>query len=97
MVAIDDILYCKADSNYASIKLTNNKKIIISKTLKYIEQLLKSHGFYRIHQSSLININYIENYSRLDGGLVTMNGGDSLPVSRSNKKGFEMFLAGYGR
>jgi two-component system LytT family response regulator len=97
MVTIEEILYCKADSNYASLRLINGSKIVISKTLKYLEQLLKSHGFYRIHQSSLININYIENYSRLDGGVITMNGGDRLAVSRANKKGLETFLAGYGR
>ena len=95
MIKIEEILYCKADSNYATIKLLDGKTIVISKTLKYLEQLLKSHGFYRIHQSSLININYIENFSRVDGGVVTMNGGASLPVSRANKKGFEAFLAGY--
>lgn len=95
MIKIEDILFCKADSNYATIKLINGNTIVISKTLKYLDQLLKSHGFYRIHQSSLININYIDNYSRVDGGVVTLNGGLTLRVSRTNKKGFEAFLAGY--
>ena len=95
MIKIEDILYCKADSNYAKIKLVNGSNLVISKTLKYLEQLLKSHGFYRVHQSSLININYIENYSRVDGGVVTLNGGATVPVSRANKKGFEAFIAGY--
>jgi len=95
MIKIEDILYCQADSNYAAIKLLNGKTVVISKTLKSLEQLLKSHGFYRVHQSSLININYIENYSRVDGGVVTVSGGITLPVSRANKKGFEAFLAGY--
>ena len=65
MIKIEEIQYCKADSNYASLTLIDGKKIVISKTLKYLENLLKSHGFYRIHQSSLINMNYIENYSCL--------------------------------
>lgn len=95
MVKIDEILYCQADSNYAIMTLINGRKIVISKTLKYLEGLLKSHGFYRIHQSSLVNITHIENYSRLDGGHVTMEGGDMLQISRANKKGFEHFLSSY--
>lgn len=95
MVKIEEILYCQADSNYAKIKLVNGNSLVISKTLKYLEQLLKSHGFFRVHQSSLVNINFIENYSRIDGGVVTMSGGASLPVSRANKKGFEAFIAGH--
>ena len=84
------------DRTMGSIKLISGETIIVSKTLKYLENLLKSHGFYRIHQSFLTNINYIENYSRLDGGTVKMQGGDTLQVSRANKKGFESFISYYG-
>lgn len=97
MIDIEAIVFCKADSNYASIMLSDGTRIVISKTLKYLESLLKNHGFYRIHQSSLININYLDSYKRTDGGTVTMKGGYTLPVSRANKKSFGTFLSTYGR
>lgn len=96
MVKIEDIVYCEADSNYAHIILMDGTKLIISKTLKYLDNLLRSHGFYRIHQSKLINVKHLEHYSRQDGGYVRLVGNHTIPVSRSNKKGFESFISNIG-
>ncbi|MDF1695285.1 MAG: LytTR family DNA-binding domain-containing protein [Saprospiraceae bacterium] len=96
MVKIEDIVYCEADSNYAHIILSNSKRLTISKTLKYLDNLLRSHGFYRVHQSKLVNVNYIENYSRVDGGVITLVGNYTIPVSRANRKGFELYISSFG-
>ncbi|MFT4534749.1 MAG: two-component system LytT family response regulator [Saprospiraceae bacterium] len=95
MIKIDDIIYCEADSNYSKIHLLNEGPIVVSKTLKYFDNLLHSHGFFRVHQSKLINVNYIENYSRIDGGIVTLSNGANIMVSRANKKTFEAFLSSF--
>jgi len=51
-----DILYCKADDNYTEIYLNNNKKKLVSKTLKYFEEALNEASFARIHKSYLVNV-----------------------------------------
>ena len=52
----DDILYCKADRAYSTIK-THNEELLYSKSLKNIEELLKGkNNFVRISRSYIVNI-----------------------------------------
>lgn len=80
-----DILYCKADDNYTEIYL-ENKKLLVSKTLKYFEESLKSFAFARIHKSYLVNVNAIVKYRRGKGGSVKLSNGKELSVSAARKK-----------
>lgn len=80
----NDIVYCKAESNYTSV-VTIKKKILISKTLKYMEEMLPKDDFIRIHQSFIVNKNHINAYSRLDGGYVTLSNGDTARVAKNKK------------
>ncbi|MBV1924767.1 MAG: LytTR family DNA-binding domain-containing protein [Flavobacteriaceae bacterium] len=85
-VKIKEIMYCISDSNYTNIHLINNKKLLVSRTLKEIELMLEGSGFLRIHHSYLINLQKIEKYIRGDGGYVVMDDKKSLSVSRSRKE-----------
>ena len=90
-VTTADILYCEAESNYTSVVL-DNKKILVSKTLKEIDEALSGPDFYRVHNSFLININQIQKFVRGDGGYVVMNDGKTVGISRSRRQEFmEMF------
>lgn len=82
---IQDILYCKADDNYTHIFLKNERKKLVSKTLKYFEEALKKNSFVRIHKSYLVNVNYIINYKKGKGGTVVLGNGKELSVSASKK------------
>lgn len=88
MVQADHIVRCEADNNYTHIILEVGRKILVSKTLKDIEDLLKGHQFHRIHYSHLINLNKIERYVKGDGGYVIMDDGATVNVSRSKKESF---------
>ncbi len=85
ILEIRDILFCKADDNYTHIFLTDNRKKLVSKTLKYFEEILNKSGFARIHKSYLVNINYIVNYKKGKGGTITLSNGKELSVSSSKK------------
>lgn len=85
VLQISDILYCKADDNYTEIYL-ENKKILVSKTLKYFEDALSSFSFARIHKSYLVNVNEIVKYRKGKGGSVVISSGKELLVSASKKK-----------
>ncbi len=82
---VKDILYCKADDNYTEIYL-ENKKILVSKTLKYFEQALSNFAFARIHKSYLVNVNEVVKYRKGKGGSVVVSNGKELLVSASKKK-----------
>lgn len=87
---ITDILYCKADDNYTEIYL-ENKKILVSKTLKYFEDALSDFPFARIHKSYLVNVNEVVKYRKGKGGSVIISNGKELLVSASKKKDFLSF------
>ncbi|MFS4466954.1 LytR/AlgR family response regulator transcription factor [Maribacter sp. 2210JD10-5] len=82
---VADILYCKADDNYTEIYL-ENKKILVSKTLKYFEEALSAFPFARVHKSYLVNVNEVVKYRRGKGGSVVVSNGKELLVSASKKK-----------
>lgn len=82
---VSDILYCKADDNYTEIFLAD-KKILVSKTLKYFEEALAEFHFVRIHKSFLVNINEVVKYRKGKGGSVIISNGKELMVSASRKK-----------
>lgn len=87
MIDSDDILYCESDSAYCRIFLINaNRPILISKTLKEVEEVLQDQQFCRVHNSYLVNIKFVKSYMRGEGGEVILNNDTHLPVSRARKQ-----------
>ena len=86
LVALDQVLWCKADSNYTTFNLASGRSIIVTRTLKRYEEELPATLFVRIHQSFLVNVNRIVRYTAGDGGSVTMEDNAELPVSRARKR-----------
>jgi two-component system, LytTR family, response regulator len=92
-VALADIIDCEADSNYTTIFLKNEEKLVITRTLKEVESLLEGNNFFRIHQSHLVNMNQIRKYMRGNPGHVIMNNGKTITIARNRKDDFlEQFL-----
>ncbi|HSY75714.1 MAG TPA: LytTR family DNA-binding domain-containing protein [Bacteroidia bacterium] len=85
-VDIDKIVRLKADSNYTHIVLTTGESITSSKTLKDYEEILALSGFFRVHNTHLINLSYVDKYVKGIGGTVIMTDGASIEVSRQKKK-----------
>lgn len=74
LINANQILYCMADGNYCEIKKIDNSVKIISKTLKYVEELLPIETFKRVHRSHIINLNYITRYHRANKEVELING-----------------------
>lgn len=81
IVNINEILRCESSVNYTEFYFTNAKKMLVSKTLKEFEDLLTDSGFYRVHQSHLVNTKCIREYVKTEGGHLIMNDGSMIPVS----------------
>jgi two-component system LytT family response regulator len=87
-INISDILYCEAKGVYTNIYLRDGKKIISSKPLGDFESQLRTQKFFRIHHSTLINLNHIKEFQRFNGGYVVMQNDIKLEVSHRKRKGF---------
>ena len=81
IVNICDILRCESSVNYTEFHFVNDKKLLVSKTLKEFEDLLTDSGFFRVHQSHLVNTKFIKEYVKIEGGHLIMNNGNMIPVS----------------
>jgi len=86
MIPVDSIISCASDRNYTSLLLKNKQKIIISKILKDIEEMLEEYSFLRVHHSYIVNLNEITRYIKGEGGYLVMSDGSSVDVSRSRKE-----------
>lgn len=87
-VKISDIIRCEADVNYTHFYLSNHSKLTASKPLKEYDELLANSGFFRVHQSHLINLDKIKSYQRGKGGIVVMEDETEVPVSTRKKDEF---------
>lgn len=96
LLAIRDIIRIESSSNYSRIVLAGGRSVVVPKLLKDFETMLRAYGFYRIHNSHLINLSFITKYIRGDGGQVIMQNGDIVEVSRRKKDEFISLISWTG-
>jgi len=83
----DEILYAESDGNYSTIFLADGQKIVLTKKLKEVNELLPADSFFRIHNSYVINLNKIKEFLKTDG-YVVLKSNHKIPVSRQKKSDF---------
>lgn len=86
MVLVENIINCASDRNYTVLFLKNKQKIIASRSLKEIEEMLEDYSFARVHHSYLVNLNEVEKYMKGEGGYLLMSDRTIVDVSRSRKE-----------
>ena len=86
-IEIPSIVYAQAEGAYTHVFLNNKRKLIISKTLSDIEEMLPANQFQRIHHSTLVNLNHVTHFYKTDGGYIVLDSGEKLVVSKSKKEG----------
>lgn len=87
LVHSNQILYCKAESNYTCIKKIDGITKMVTKTLKYVEEILPTTSFKRIHKTYVINLNYVVRYHKANKE-VELTNGEKLPVSFRKEEEF---------
>ena len=82
---VSEIIRCEAEHNYTTFYFTNGKPLMISKTIKEYDDMLKNFGFERVHQSHLVNLRQIKSYLKKEGGFLLLNDGTEVPIARRKK------------
>ncbi len=90
----NNIKYISASGYYVEIFTTDNKKYLLRESLSSIIKRLNSNFFVRIHRSTIINSNFIDeiitsNYGETD---VKINDNKTFRVSKSYKKDFQELM-----
>ncbi len=97
LVNIQDIVRCESDDCYTIFYLTDRKKIMVSKTLKEYEELLSDYGFFRSHQSHMVNLYYMARFDKHDGGTIFMKDDTKVPVSSRKRSSLLKIFDKYSR
>jgi len=86
LIAVNDIVSCFSDNNYTTLILKDNHKLVVSKTLKEIAEMLEDHSFCRVHNTAVVNLNHVTKYIEGEGGYLIRSNGSSIDVSRGKKE-----------
>jgi len=93
-IMVSEIIRCQSTNNYTDFYLTGRRKITATKTLKWVDDLLHDHHFFRAHDSHLINLNHIKRYMKGgEGGVVELSEGQEVDISRRRKEEFLKILS----
>jgi two-component system, LytTR family, response regulator len=88
-VKIDDIMYLEASSCYTFIVMNDKTKHLASKTMATFEEVLSDNPlFFRTHKSHIVNLKFIKQYIRGEGGELIMQDGNNIALSRNRKQEF---------
>lgn len=93
-VPLEDILYLEADGSYTNVFLKDGNKLLISKKIKDFEQMLNiENRFFRTHRSFIVNLDYIKQYVKQDGGHVVMDNNAVVQIARDRKEEFSQIIS----
>jgi two-component system LytT family response regulator len=91
-VEVNEIIRLESQNVYTNYFMRDGRQIVVSRTLKECEEMLKGYRFVRIHQSHMINLRHIKKYTKGEGGVVEMIDGSEVEVSRRKKDEFLMAI-----
>jgi two-component system, LytTR family, response regulator len=80
-----EIIRMESEGSYTTIFLSDGKKVIVSKLIKDFEEILSDNGFMRVHQSHLINMNYLFCYEKSEH-MIIMKDDSAVPVATRKKE-----------
>lgn len=82
VINVDEIMYLEADSNYTVLHLSGLSQIVATRTIGDFEKILNTPQFFRIHKSTIINMNCLRGYSSYEGNYAELADGTKLSISR---------------
>jgi len=85
VVSVASIIRCQASDNYTTFFLSDQAPIVVSRPLKEYDDLLTPLNFLRVHQSHLVNLHYLQQFNKRDGGIVLKDGSE-VPVSSRKRE-----------
>ena len=90
-----EILRFKGERNYSRVYFINGEELLVARTLKEFEELTNNLGFFRAHQSHLINMRCVINYKKARGGKIELINKTEIDLARNRKKEFLKILESF--
>ena len=85
VVNIDEVVRLESSGSYTLFFMEDGEEILVTRTLKEFDQMLEPQGFIRVHQSHLVNLNFIKEFNKSDGGYLILRDKKEVPVASRKK------------
>lgn len=87
-IPLNQIIRIEASGPYSHFFIKDAKKIMVSRNLKEYELLLGDYGFFRVHNSHIINLKEVKKMLKTDGGYAVMSDDSMISISPKKKEDF---------
>lgn len=87
-IDLKQIAWCESDGPYTTFHLANKSKVMSSRHLGFYEELLENHNFCRIHNTTIINMQFVKSYIKGRAGHVLLTDGTKLELAQRRKAVF---------
>ncbi len=88
LVKEEEVIRLEAKGNYTEIILKDKSKLLASKSIKDFEDILNTDVFFRIHNSHIVNLNFIKKYHKGRGGYIILEDETNIEVASRRKLEF---------
>lgn len=86
-IKMKDIVRLEANGRYTKFYLLNKEVIVASRTLGDFEEALSANEFFRIHETHIVNLLYIDRFHK-GNNYVLLTDKTELPLARRRKEDF---------
>lgn len=96
-VNFDEIILFEADGMYTKVTTSSSVEMLICKPLRHFVALLENQpNFYKPHRSFLINLKYIKEYIKKEGGYIVMDNDKIVSIANDKKEEFLTIVQNIG-
>ncbi|HPE17637.1 MAG TPA: LytTR family DNA-binding domain-containing protein [Tenuifilaceae bacterium] len=96
LINTSEVVRIESDGAYSHFLLQSGKRVTVSQNIKHFEEALLNLGFFRCHQSHIVNVTYINRYHKSEGGMLILKDGSTVPVSFRKKDSLFKLFEQYG-
>lgn len=83
---MSEVVRIKANGQYCEFFVQDRAPLFICKNIGHYEESLEDYHFMRVHRSDIINLHFVTEYIRNDGGFVRMKDGSRVDISNNKKE-----------
>ncbi len=89
LVDTNELVRIQADNSYCDLYLADGRKLTVSKGIGLFESILDQQWFKRVHQSHIVHLKFVEEFTLENGGLLRLKDGTEVMISRRRLKTFK--------
>lgn len=92
VIDLDCIVHIEADNSYSIFHLIDHRKIVSTRSIKEYELMLQDKGFFRVHKSYIVNLNFVQSVDKTDGNEIILKNHQKIPLALRRKEDFMKLL-----